>query len=79
MPPLGDLKSSSNETNAVHGDSENVMNRKPIHGSSSVTDEVNVKGLGNRPDNSVNRKPVSASSLTDEVTINKGFRDSLGR
>ncbi|VVB13981.1 unnamed protein product [Arabis nemorensis] len=79
MPPLGDLKSSPNETIAVHGDSGNVMNRKPIHGSSSITDEVNVKGLGNKPDNSVNRKPVSASSSTDAVTINKGNRDSLGR
>lgn len=68
MPPLGDLKSSSNKTNALHSDSENVMNRKPIPGS-SLTDEVNAKGLGIKPNNSANRKPVSASSSTDAVTI----------
>ncbi|CAH2073193.1 unnamed protein product [Thlaspi arvense] len=74
MPPLGDLKiSSNNETNQVQIDSENistgnkpesVVNRKPVP-ASSLTDEVTVKGLGNKPENPVNRKPVSASSSTD--------------
>ncbi|CAA7026220.1 unnamed protein product [Microthlaspi erraticum] len=57
MPPLGDLKISSNETNQVQIDSENTStgnkpeNRKPV-AASSLTEQVN-------------RKPVSASSSTD--------------
>ncbi|CAN8299126.1 unnamed protein product [Cochlearia groenlandica] len=80
MPPLGDLKISSNETNQVQFDTENitpgnkpenVTNQKPIS-SSSLTNEVGVNGSGHKPENPVRRKPVLASSSAEASESGSG-------